>query len=110
MPDLIRHPVFFWIALKLHFVPRPLPAKGQARGNDNREVFNCRRNDNEFWRFESAISIKNGNKQTRINSFHEFIKPDVVAPTQTDSILFPELYAVEQKRILTCIIIIRPLE
>ena len=39
MPDLIRHPVSFWIALKLHFVPRPLPAKGQARGKDNLQVF-----------------------------------------------------------------------
>ena len=31
------HPVSFWIALKLHFVPR-------LRGNDNRGVFSCRIN------------------------------------------------------------------
>jgi len=29
---MIRHPVSFWIALKLHFVPR-------LRGNDNRNIF-----------------------------------------------------------------------
>jgi hypothetical protein len=32
MPCLIRHPVSFWIALKLHFVPR-------LRGNGKRGVF-----------------------------------------------------------------------
>jgi len=37
MPDLIRHPVPFRIALMLHYVPR-------LRGNDNRGVFNCRSN------------------------------------------------------------------
>mgnify|MGYP001814161059 CR=1 FL=1 len=42
MPDLIRHPVSFYMALKRHFVPHPLSAKGQASGNDNRGVFNCR--------------------------------------------------------------------
>ncbi len=53
MPDLISlpwqvvsqgHPAPFWIALKLHFVPRPLPSKGQAHGNDNRWVFSRRFN------------------------------------------------------------------
>ena len=29
---------------------RPLPAKGQARGNDNLEVFNCRSNSLVFSR------------------------------------------------------------
>jgi len=27
--------IAFWIAQKLHCVSRPLPSKGQARGNDN---------------------------------------------------------------------------
>ena len=43
MPDLIRYPVPFWIALKLHFVPR-------LRGNDNPIVFN-------YWSDNSRRSI-----------------------------------------------------
>jgi hypothetical protein len=37
MPDLIRHPVLFWIAQKLHCVSR-------LRGNDSIRVFSHRSN------------------------------------------------------------------
>jgi hypothetical protein len=51
MPDLIRHPEFFWIALKLHFVPR-------LRGNDNLRVF-IRRSNNLPDLLQRAASVKN---------------------------------------------------
>ena len=59
MPDMIRYPVSFWIALKLHFVPRPLPAKGQARGNDNRGVFTRRINKLKTLQTEKGKVMKN---------------------------------------------------
>ena len=45
MPDLIRYPVPFWIAQKLHYVSRPPPSRGQARGKDGRRVINRRSNN-----------------------------------------------------------------
>ena len=47
MPDLIRYPVPFWIAQKLHRVSRPRlnTIPGQARRNDGRRVINRRRNN-----------------------------------------------------------------
>ena len=49
MPGLIRHPVFFWIALKLHFVPR-------LRGNDGINLFNRRSNmTREYYKVKKYI-------------------------------------------------------
>ena len=41
-------------ALKLYFVPRSLPAKEQARGNNNLRVFIRRSNNNVAQNFSSA--------------------------------------------------------
>jgi hypothetical protein len=49
MPGLIRHPVSFWIALMLHYVPR-------LRGNDNLRVF-IRLSNNVAVKYAKNVSL-----------------------------------------------------